>query len=346
MLHAAAEGGSDQVITTLIRTGAGADKNTRAPITGRTPLHVAILGGKQAAAKALIMAGANANIVDDNGDSPLHLAIERGRAGLAENLLLIGVDHDVRGSKGDYTVHLAVSRGQDEVVLSLVQSRANLDRLDGRSKTSLAVAMLEDRVSTAKILLTGGCRCKLWNGLFKPNRPALRRGAQHNKQPSSQLSSRPGPISNPGVPTGVPRSSMRQSSALAQPCSLCCTWEPMSTPTPTVDRPHCLPHAVMEKPMPQTCFYGGALMRPSWTTTARPPVNGFQTSLKLPSTANRDSNFCPGCYKSPRRTERGIAGACSSCAAVYTQTGCDSSLRSLTTSSGRSVRTVGLERRR
>lgn len=62
--NAAAEGGNDQVITALIRAGAGADKNGKAPDSGRTPLHIAALGGKEATAKALIMAGADENILD------------------------------------------------------------------------------------------------------------------------------------------------------------------------------------------------------------------------------------------------------------------------------------------
>ena len=181
LLHAAAEGGNPQIITALIRAGAGADKNARTPGTGRTPLHLAILGGREAAAKALIMVRADPNVVDEKGDAPLHLAIERGDVGLAENLLLIGADHDARDSGLNYPIHLAARRGQDEVVQSLVQSEANLDHLDAHRKTPLAVAMLEDRVSTVKVLLTGGADA---NCLMASNTTVLHKTAEYNKTAS------------------------------------------------------------------------------------------------------------------------------------------------------------------
>ncbi|CAN0460649.1 unnamed protein product, partial [Ectocarpus sp. 12 AP-2014] len=56
LLHAAAEGGDALVVSLLLREGAGADMEAKAPGTGHTPLHLAVLGGKAAAAKALIMA--------------------------------------------------------------------------------------------------------------------------------------------------------------------------------------------------------------------------------------------------------------------------------------------------
>eukprot|EP00903_Cladosiphon_okamuranus_P016991 g15660.t1 len=63
MLNAGAEGGDGQV-TALIKAGAGADKNAKVPISGCTPLHLAILGGKEAAVKMLIIAEADVNILD------------------------------------------------------------------------------------------------------------------------------------------------------------------------------------------------------------------------------------------------------------------------------------------
>ena len=156
LLHAAAEGGDGQVISTLIRAGAGADKNVRAPQNGRTPLHVAVVLGNAAATKALIMTRADVDILDANSDAPLHLAIERGHVGIAQDLLIKGADYAVRGSKGGYPIHLAASRGQDDVVLSLVQSEANLDCLNVHGQTPLAVAMHGDRLSTVEALLAGG----------------------------------------------------------------------------------------------------------------------------------------------------------------------------------------------
>lgn len=55
----------------------GADINACGP-RGRTPLHYCIIGGKTAAAKALITRGANTQIADKEGNTPLKLASESG----------------------------------------------------------------------------------------------------------------------------------------------------------------------------------------------------------------------------------------------------------------------------
>ena len=156
LLHAGAEGGDNLVMTTLIRGGARADMKAKVPGTGRTPLHVAALSGKEAAAKALMMAGANVNTIDARKDAPLHLAIEAGHVRLAGDLLLSGADHDARGSKGCHPIYLAAERGQDEVVLALAQRGANMNCLKDQWWTPLTSAVRQGRVSTVAVLLAGG----------------------------------------------------------------------------------------------------------------------------------------------------------------------------------------------
>lgn len=118
--HAAAEGGNEQVMSSLMRSGAKEDMNTKALATRRTPLHLAALGGEVAAAKVLMMAGAHVNTLDADGESPLHLAIRGGYAGIASDLLLRGTDPEVKNIVGWYPIHLAARRGQDEVVRNLL----------------------------------------------------------------------------------------------------------------------------------------------------------------------------------------------------------------------------------
>ncbi|CAM9529822.1 unnamed protein product [Ectocarpus sp. 6 AP-2014] len=74
LMHAGAEGGSEQVISMLTRAGAGKYINDRAPVSGLTPLHLAVSGGKLAATKVLMLAGADVNRLDADGVAPLHLA--------------------------------------------------------------------------------------------------------------------------------------------------------------------------------------------------------------------------------------------------------------------------------
>ncbi|CAM9268902.1 unnamed protein product [Ectocarpus fasciculatus] len=156
LLHAAAEGGNAQVIMALLRAGAAGDKDTAASYKERTPLHVAASCGKEAAAKALMMAGADVHSLDTDQDTPLHLAIEGDFVELAEDLLLSGADPNAKGSRGSYPIQLAAGRGQDEVVSALVQKGANLNCLDAVGKTPLYLAVVEDRVSTVRVLLAAG----------------------------------------------------------------------------------------------------------------------------------------------------------------------------------------------
>ncbi|CAM9841998.1 unnamed protein product [Ectocarpus sp. 8 AP-2014] len=77
LLHAAAEGGDALVVSLLQRARAGADTEAKAPGTGHTPLHLAVLGGNAAAAKALMMAGADVNVLDAMNDGPLSKGVMR-----------------------------------------------------------------------------------------------------------------------------------------------------------------------------------------------------------------------------------------------------------------------------
>ena len=157
LLHDAAQGGNGQVVTALMRAGgARGDMNAKTIIGGHTPLHLAVFGGKEAAAKAMILAGADVNIRNDNNDAPLPLAIEGGHAGIVENLLIGGANHAERGSSGDYPIHLAARRGNGDVVLALVQKGVDVNCRDARGRPPLAVAVIENHVSAVKALLAGG----------------------------------------------------------------------------------------------------------------------------------------------------------------------------------------------
>lgn len=90
--------------------------------TGSTPLHAAVASGKEAAAKALVMAGADINTRNDVGDAPLHLAINGGHGGLADMLLLSGADPGAKDRAGEYPIHGAAYHGLDEAVLALAQT--------------------------------------------------------------------------------------------------------------------------------------------------------------------------------------------------------------------------------
>ncbi|CAN0488226.1 unnamed protein product [Ectocarpus sp. 8 AP-2014] len=130
--------------------------DTKAPGTGHTPLHVAVLGGNAAAAKALIMAGADVNVRDEKRDTPLHLAIQEGHVEIVEYLLLSGADPNLQGSTGAFPIHLAVDSSQDQMVVALAHKGVNLNWEDGVNTSPLERTICQDRMSTLRVLLAEG----------------------------------------------------------------------------------------------------------------------------------------------------------------------------------------------
>ncbi|CAM9170087.1 unnamed protein product [Ectocarpus sp. 8 AP-2014] len=157
LLHAAAEGGNVQVITRLGRAATGGDMQAKTFDTGHTPLDLAVVSGKRAAAKALIMAGADVNARDATNEGPLHHAIKGGHVGIAEDLLLSGANPiQQAGFYGDFPIHLAAWHGLDEVVLALVQKGVDLNCLNTTGYNPLCMAVIRNRVATMKVLLAEG----------------------------------------------------------------------------------------------------------------------------------------------------------------------------------------------
>ena len=84
-IHTAAVTGDLKVIQQHI--AAGSDLNSRDPVGGSTPLITAIVFGKTEVAKALIDAGADINITNNEGSTPLYCAAFFGRTELVQLLL-------------------------------------------------------------------------------------------------------------------------------------------------------------------------------------------------------------------------------------------------------------------
>ncbi|CAN0397003.1 unnamed protein product [Ectocarpus sp. 12 AP-2014] len=155
-MHAGAEGGSKQVISMLMRAGAGKYINDQAPLSGLTPLHLAVSGGKLAATKVLVLAGADVNKLDAGGVAPLHLALQDGHAELAQVLLLGRADADKQLRNGNYPIHLAARRGEDGVLRSLLHKGAKVDRRGFGGSTPLCHALDAGHIPTVNFLLAGG----------------------------------------------------------------------------------------------------------------------------------------------------------------------------------------------
>ncbi len=79
---------------------AGSDLNVKEPAVGSTPLISAAVFGKTEIARALIEAGAEVNLKNNEGSTPLHSAAFLCRLEIVEILLKNGADKDLLNSYG------------------------------------------------------------------------------------------------------------------------------------------------------------------------------------------------------------------------------------------------------
>lgn len=96
---------------------------------GQHPLHVAVAHGHIAVAEALLKAGADPNVHDDDTDSPLYLA--RRNLAMTRVLLQHGADVKAVDMTGYTMLHRAGEDGHADVVEALVEAGANIEAESG-----------------------------------------------------------------------------------------------------------------------------------------------------------------------------------------------------------------------
>jgi len=97
-IHAAAFMGNVRVIRQHIK--AGSDLNVKEPMGGSSPLISATVFGKTEAALALIEAGADLNITNNEGSTALHSAAFFCRSEIVEALINKGADKTIKNKAG------------------------------------------------------------------------------------------------------------------------------------------------------------------------------------------------------------------------------------------------------
>jgi len=138
------------IVTLLARQHADPDAAGAGELT---PLGIALSGGKDAAALALIEAGADVNRpVGAGGYTPLMLAVAQHSRTAAQVLLKRGADVNARNQGGITALMIAAAANQPELVALLVQAGANVEARSETGETALSIARARDYQAVMKLL--------------------------------------------------------------------------------------------------------------------------------------------------------------------------------------------------
>jgi ankyrin repeat protein len=155
--------GKNQVNVTKRLIAAKADVNLTAD-DDWTPLIQVMYADPSVAvpvAQLLLQAGADASIVNNEGNSALMLAAKRGMPALIPALVKGGADINARG--------LAAEEGQTAVVQALLDANADPNLGNRDNQTPLMQAAMKDRVDIITLLLAHCARTDLVDSFFKMN---------------------------------------------------------------------------------------------------------------------------------------------------------------------------------
>ncbi|CAN0311465.1 unnamed protein product, partial [Ectocarpus sp. 4 AP-2014] len=103
-----------------------------------------------------MVAGADPNLGDFDGDSPLHVAAESGHHRLVGKLLLRGARVDARNDFRHTPLHLAAYEGHTLCISELLLGGADKDVVDGTYQTPLWGAVAHNHLRAVEKLLAAG----------------------------------------------------------------------------------------------------------------------------------------------------------------------------------------------
>ena len=151
------ESKSEIMVQALLNAGAKPDVNKRFGPKGRTALHMAAYQGAKSTSEALIVAGADPNILDLTRYSALHLATTLGHHEVVATLLVKGaLPNAPVHPLGHTPLHLAILGDRKLCVSELLIGGADKDLVSARAMTPLYIAARNNRVEAAKELLAAG----------------------------------------------------------------------------------------------------------------------------------------------------------------------------------------------
>ena len=117
---------------------------------GFTPVHSAVVGGKEDVVKFLIDKGADLNIRNKNGLTPVFTAIDRGRNNIAKVLIENGADINIKGYRGSTLLHMAARGGDSGLAQVLLDKGAKINVRDSRGNTPLHMAFESNQLENRR----------------------------------------------------------------------------------------------------------------------------------------------------------------------------------------------------
>lgn len=127
-----------------------------------TPLHEAAKTGETEKVDRLIQAGADLEVLDENGETPLTAAALGGQTATVKLLVARGADINRRNRGGFTALHAAAYKGYIQIVEFALDTGAGIDDQDNKAGvTPLHVAAERDHLEIAKLLIARGARLNL-----------------------------------------------------------------------------------------------------------------------------------------------------------------------------------------
>lgn len=156
LLDAAAENGNSLVVSALLEAGSLADVDVVSDTERMSPLHRAIAGGHTAAARALILAGADVSLLDSSNRSALHYAVQGRHGVLAEDLMIAGADVNAEGREGETPLHIASAAGDHQSVRAILLRGGRVAVADRTGRRPLHAAVRGGHTAVVESLLKAG----------------------------------------------------------------------------------------------------------------------------------------------------------------------------------------------
>lgn len=146
--NAAAKGDVEKIRSIIAE---GVDVNIKAN-SGASLLHIALLGGHEAAAALLISKGADTHATMTDGTTPLHFAVLRNCKDVASFLIDDGVDVNAVGANFGSPLHIAANTGQIDIAEMLIAKGADVNIKNTRDQTPLTVAKQKNNKAMIELL--------------------------------------------------------------------------------------------------------------------------------------------------------------------------------------------------